>query len=213
MLHIFVTIDLCMCMDMQPQMFGMHNAGEFSSCAAAPESFGFKDFAIGFQPNPLPYFGLNFTASSSGALPPSLLVTTSNALTLQGSFPAPTFSDVNGNLDIKDSGKAAGGAIIATSVFLRASGSAPFESPENNPVGVIGSQNGTVNPSCQQTAPASASPVKVDLGSNGGACVADGLSFVTQFANLSPSFPTNNFIELVDLVVCKANKQSGLLPK
>ena len=202
-----------MCIDMHPQMFGMHNAGEFSSCAAAPESFGFKDLATGFQPNPLPYFGLNFTASSSGSLPPSLLVTTSNAL--QGSFsiPSSSGSGVNGNLDIKDSGKAAGGAIIATSVFLRAVGSALFTSPENYPVGVIGSRNGTVNPSCQQTAPASASPIKVNLGSSGGACVADGLSFVTQFASLSLSFPTNNYIELVDLVVCKANKLSGLLPK
>lgn len=183
-------------------------AGAFSSCAAAPESLGFDDLPSGTQPNPLQYFGITFTASSGTGFP--------GAFQVAGTAPGPkilqgvveTNSVVTGTVDIKDSGAAAGGAFIAFSVSLNA-----FSTPNGrlsvDPILVSGSLNRTIDPSCQQTVPPSASMVKVNLGVNGGACVVDDLSFVTRGSDPSVA---NSYIQLDDFVVCKANMLSGLLP-
>lgn len=193
-------------------MFGIcndrraHCAGEYSNCEAAPESLGFEDLGF-FQPIPLSYLGLNFTASSSNPFPPSLFVEGSSGLkTLDAQYGGGM--SVNGSLSVRDSGTAAGGAFNAILVFVAASSQAIGQS---YPVSITGSQNGSDNPFCQQTAPASASAgslLKVNLGANGGACVADDLSFTTQFVALAATAVT----AIDDLVICKANKLSGLLP-
>lgn len=187
-------------------MVGIHTdrhascAGEYSGCEAAPESLGFEGLESG-RPPPVPYFGLNFTKATTGngfifisgsSMGQALFVTSDD--NTQGAI---------ASLSIRDSCAAAGGAFSAISVFVSA-----FRNGENFNVSISGSQNGTVNPSCQRTVPPSGPLLKVNLGASGGACVADDLSITTQF---DPAGGTAT-IATDDFVVCKANNLSGLLP-
>ena len=185
-------------------------AGEYSSCKSAPESLGFDDLSP--QAAPLTYRGLNFTASSNGqlfaqelyGLPGTiLLVSFSPNFDDQGNLTAVS----DGSVSIMDSGTAAGGAFNAISISLETFDSVNF-------FNVSGVQNGTVNPFCQQSfsldaASTSASLLKVSLGVNGGACVADDLFISTQFK--SDLYGTVAVV-IDNFVVCKANELSGLLP-
>ena len=200
-------------------------AGEFSSCAAAPISIGFEDLAVPLfgQPPPVPYYGLDFSASLVGGLGGFLTVTQTlklfepmapkSLLARYVASPGPGSL----TLSIKDSTAASGGVFKCNfGIFGRISYDiVNFRDPSmqiNNLVNITGSQNGNINPFCQQTttSPLSyATLEKVNLGASGGACVADDhdLSFSSQFSGTAA-------IEIDNFVVCKANlnKLSGLLP-
>ena len=110
-----------------------------------------------------------------------------------------------------DSGTASGGAFNAIPISLAAyDGRCEFQSGSS--ISITGTQNRIIDPFSTQTTigrsgPSFDSLEKVSLGANGGACVADDLSFSSRLLSTAAIL-----IEVDNFVICKANQLSGLLP-
>lgn len=163
---------------------------------AAPEVLGFGD-DLSTPTNPFTYHGLNFTAAARLKFPQSLgpiyfqkttdlAYTSSVADGNNNTVPTAIIGVVNDyppapeEVVIKDS--VVGGSFIAVSAYLHAR---DVESSVELSIGISGSNNGSINPNCQQTLPGMnffGGPTLVSFGGHQASskCVVDTLSLLTS---------------------------------
>jgi hypothetical protein len=174
-------------------------AGQYASCAAAPEVLGFGD-DLSQPTNPFTYHGLILLAEPSTigtaqfSKTTNPLYTSSVADGNNNTVPTAIVGNLAVNTDqdaivaeqvvIKDSSSMVGGTFVAVSAYLYA---VEDRFGDNLAIEITGSSNGSTNSNCQQIVPGLGGPALVNFGGNqenqpSNNCVVDTLLFTSQTA-------------------------------